>query len=118
MLTSRQLEILQHSLGVDQYGQGKMYRNHFCAGGEDEQICLQLVEMGFMHVWHPNESPLPYCNCAVTDAGKRAMIEASPKPPKLTPSQRRYRAFMDSGAGDCGYTFGEWLKRGAERYAG
>jgi len=37
-MTTRQLEILQHTLGVDQYGQTpKGYtpytRNHFCARG-------------------------------------------------------------------------------------
>ncbi len=38
-MTPRQLEILQHALGVDKYGQGDMYRNHFCAGGDDEAVC-------------------------------------------------------------------------------
>lgn len=31
-LTSEQLHVLQHALGLDKYGQGEMYRNHFCAG--------------------------------------------------------------------------------------
>ena len=33
MLTPRQLAILQHALGLDQYGHGTFYRNHYCAGG-------------------------------------------------------------------------------------
>jgi len=41
-LSSKQLEILQHSLGVDQYGRGEMYRNHFCAGADDEPACREL----------------------------------------------------------------------------
>lgn len=31
MITSRQLEILQHALGLDKYGRGEYTRNHFCA---------------------------------------------------------------------------------------
>ena len=105
-MTPDQLHILQHALGVDQYGQGEMYRNHFCAGVGDEPTCRELVEMGYMYVFRPNASPYPYYNVSVTEEGKRAMIEASPKPPKLTAGQKRYRAFLDE---DCGATFGEWL---------
>jgi hypothetical protein len=47
-LTTRQLEVLQHALGLDEYGRGEMYRNHFCAGGADEDICRSLVELGYM----------------------------------------------------------------------
>ena len=59
-MSPEQLQILQHSLGVDQYGQGEMYRNHFCAGDADEPICRELVAMGYMRVFHPNQTPLPY----------------------------------------------------------
>lgn len=44
-MTDRQLQILQHALGLDQYGQGAMYRNHF-VGGESE--CRPLVALGYM----------------------------------------------------------------------
>ena len=108
MLTPRQLEILQHSLGVDQYGQGQMYRNHFCADGSDEGICRELVALGFMWEWHKSyQEMFPYYNCSVTEAGKAAMLAESPKPPKLTRSQKRYRAFLKA---DTGRPFGEWLK--------
>lgn len=88
------LHILQHALGVDQYGQGRQYRNHFCAGGKDEQLCRELVEMGFMK-HHPTTDVFPYYNCSVTEEGKLAMTESSPKPPKLTRSQLRYRSYMN-----------------------
>ncbi len=104
-LTRSQLEILQHALGVDEYGRGAMYRNHFCAGGGDEEICRELVALGFMSTF--TRSYLPYYNCTVTEAGKTAMREQSPNPPKLTRSQRRYRAFLSA---DTGCSFGEWLK--------
>jgi hypothetical protein len=106
-MDQRQLEILQHALGADQYGRGGGHRNHFCAGGDDEETCKQLVAMGYMRVFAPNASPLPYYNCTVTDAGKSAMLDASPKPPKLTRGQRRYRQYL---AHDSGLSFREWLK--------
>lgn len=105
-MTKQQLEILQHSLGVDRYGQGPMYRGHFCAGPDDEPICRQLVEMGYMRVFAPNQSPLPYYNCSVTEAGKEAMLRESPKPPKLTRGQKRYRSFLSA---DSDLSFREWL---------
>ncbi len=104
-MTDEQLQILQHSLGVDKYGQGVMYRNHFCAGGTDVPICESLVEMGYMRTF--TRSFLPYYNCIVTDAGKAAMRAESPKPPKRTRSQKRYSQFLDA---DTGRSFGEWLK--------
>lgn len=104
-MTARQLEILQHALGVDKYGQGEMYRNHFCAGGDDEPICRALVAMGYMETFE--RSWLPYYNCLVTEEGKAAMLAASPKPPKLTRGQNRYREFLKA---DTGYSFIEWLK--------
>ncbi len=106
-MTPEQLQILQHALGVDKYGQGRQYRNHFCAGGTDVPICESLVALGYMRVWHPNASPLPYYNCAVTKEGKSAMLAASPAPPKLSRSQHRYRRFLSA---DSGLRFGEWLK--------
>ncbi len=104
-LSPSQLQILQHSLGVDEYGQGKMYRNHFCAGGADEAICRELVESGYMKAF--TRSYLPYCNCTVTAEGKAAMLAQSTKPPKLTRGQKRYRAFL---AADSGERFGDWLR--------
>ena len=105
-MTPRQLETLQHALGLDQYGQGKMYRNYFCAGGGDVAVCRSLVEMGYMR-HHSTTAVFPDYNCSVTEAGKQAVRDESPPPPKLTRSQQRYRAFLHA---DCGYSFGEWLK--------
>lgn len=112
-LTIEQLHVLQHSLGLDQYGRGQMYRNHFCAGGDDEGICRSLVDLGYMYVFRPNASPYPYYNCAVTEAGKAAVLAESPKPPKLTRSQKRYREYLN-WADAWGGTFRQFL---AERHA-
>jgi hypothetical protein len=105
-LTDEQLHVLQHSLGVDKYGQGEMYRDHFCAGGEDVPICESLVALGYMRQ-HRTTEHMPYYNCTVTDAGKAVVLAESPKPPKLTRSQQRYRAFLEA---DCDMSFIEWLK--------
>lgn len=109
-MTAEQLQILQHSLGVDQYGQGTHYRNHFCAGGRDEDVCRSLVALGYMKE-HRTTEWLPYYNCSVTEEGKAAMLRESPKAPVLTRGQQRYREFLKA---DTGGSFIEWLKDRAE----
>lgn len=104
-LTPRHLEILQHALGLDKYGRGDSHRNHFCAGGYDLADCAELVAIGYMRSWR--HEMLPYFNCWVTDKGKVAVSRESPRPPKLTRAQRRYRAFLNA---DSGLSFIEWLK--------
>lgn len=110
-MTSRQLEILQHTLGVDEFGRTPKgftpyTRNYFCAGAADEPDCRALVELGFMSE-HKRTETYPYFNCSVTGAGVKAMHEASPKPPKLTRSQMRYRRFLDA---DSGMSFRDWMR--------
>jgi hypothetical protein len=105
-VTPEQLQILQHSLGVDQYGQGKQYRNYFCAGEgtADYAVCRELVQMGYMWQGHRmNESDIIF---HVHEQGKSAMRGHSPLPPTLTRSQQRYRDFLKS---DSGLSFYEWL---------
>ena len=108
LMTLEQLQIIQHALGVDEYGRGQWYRNHFCAGGRDEDVCRELVALGFMRE-HRTTEMLPYYNCSVTEDGKKAMLEASPKPPKLTRSQVRYRRFLNWSDAYDG-TFREFLR--------
>jgi hypothetical protein len=108
LLTTAQLEILQHSLGVDQYGQGEIYRNRFCAGQSDEKVCLELIALGYMQR-HRTTELFPDLNCSVTDAGKQAVREQSPKPPKLTRGQKRYREYLN-WADAWGGTFREFLE--------
>jgi hypothetical protein len=104
-MTPAQLHTLQHALGVDQYGQGEMFRNHY-VGGETE--CRPLVALSFMTEHRPSELTGGDLWFRVTDAGKHAVRDLSPAPPKLTRSQRRYREFLKE---DSGLTFGEWMKR-------
>ncbi len=116
-MTGRQLEIIQHALGCDQYGKTShrdvpahpdyfpYHRNHFCAGASDEPICRELVALGYMKQ-HETTQWLPYFNCSVTKEGIAAMREHSPAPPKLSRSKQRYLRFLDA---DLGCSFREWL---------
>jgi hypothetical protein len=111
------LHVLQHALGRDEYGRqtknsGEDYRNHFVAGPDDVPTCREAVALGFM-VEHASTSMSggdPWFH--VTDMGKAHIGEQSPKPPKLTRGQARYRRWLDiSNVADV--PFGEWLKGGA-----
>jgi hypothetical protein len=80
-ISAEGLDILRHSLGLDERGRGRMYRNHFCAGGDDAVKCRALVAMGFM-VEHPptqltGGDPL----FVVTAAGKAVAgsVQSSPQ---------------------------------------
>jgi hypothetical protein len=107
---SRGLHILQHSLGVDRFGRGRQYRNHFVTGegSLDYPDCQALVAAGLMR--RQKGSPLTggYDAFFVTDEGRRYVSEHSPCPPKLTRSQARYRRYL---AADGSLSFGEWLRR-------
>lgn len=105
----KELHILQHSLGVDQYGLGVQYRNHFATGegSVDWPLCNALVDLGHMGVRraHPLAGNM---DCFwVTDAGREWMTANSPPPPRLSRSQKRYLDFLDA---DCFETFGQYLR--------
>jgi len=105
-MTPEQLHILQHSLGLDQYSQGSMYRNRYVCDPNPE-ICA-LVNLGWMG---DNGSIEMFggMHCYyVTDEGKAAMFAATPKPPKISRSRERYLRFLRA---DSGMNFGEWLKK-------
>lgn len=103
------LHILQHSLGLDRYGQGNTYRNHFVTsnGTHDWPHCQTLVSDGLMSRFPPSALTGGSDCFVVTAAGRAYVAEHSPQPPKLTDGQRRYREFLQA---DSGLTFGEWLK--------
>jgi hypothetical protein len=112
-LTPEQLHVLQHSLGLDEHGQGTWYRNHYCSGPpcDSYATCRSLVELGLM-VEHAPRALFGGDSCfVVTEAGKDAVRAQSPPAPKLTRGQRRYQQWFSSGASDV-MSFGDWLKRG------
>lgn len=104
---------MQHALGLDQYGKGAAYRSHYVAGpGSGEwQLLTEMTTEGLLINFGSGEMyGGDYC-FAVTDRGREYVHANSPKPPKLTRSQRRYRDFLDA---DSGLSFYEWLtSRGA-----
>jgi hypothetical protein len=105
---SNPLQILQHSLGLNEFGQGSQYRNHFVTGSgtTDYPTCMALVEQGLMTRRSGSAISGGSDIFSVTDAGIRHVAEHSPKPPKLTRSQQRYR---DWAREDGEMRFGEWL---------
>jgi hypothetical protein len=113
-LRSDLLHILQHSLGLDEHGRGRSYRNHFVADapGGDYALCRELVEMGLMAQHGPSEifgGNDSYC-FVVIDRGREVVAEQSPPPPRLSRSKQRYRRWLDA---DSSLSFGEWLRRPA-----
>lgn len=110
-LTEHQLQILQHSLGCDEFGRSRTDRNHFMTDvdSKDGPTCLELVALGLMS----NTGPVEWCGgmnlFRVTDEGREQMRLQSPQPPpekKLTRGERRY---LDYIRADCGLSFREWL---------
>lgn len=103
------LEVLQHSLGADKYGQlPKHYegRNYYWTEETDPEV-LELVALGFM-VQHQAVSWCPDTMFSVTKAGKDAMREASPKPPKVSAGTKRFAEYRRYSDANC-CTFREWL---------
>lgn len=109
------LHILQHALGLDDYGAGRAYRNHYVAteGSESFARCQAHVDAGRMKCYGPHAlfgGEQSYC-FRVTEAGRQYVREHSPRPPqvRLTRSQRRYREWLNA---DSGLSFGEWIREG------
>ena len=107
----RHLHILLHSLGLNEDGTGRAYRNHFCTGPEsdDYRNCTELVELGFMRKRAPSEMTGGDWLFTVTDDGKMAALASVPPPKPISRGRKRYLAFLRD---DCGMTFIEWLKAG------
>lgn len=83
-MDAKQLHVLQHSLGLDQYGRGTMYRSHFVTGegSVDHPICMQLVALGFKSRRATVEMYGGSDLFHVTETGKKAAVANSPTPPK------------------------------------
>lgn len=114
-LNEAQLHVLQHSLGVDQYGKGRQYRNHFATGPDssDWPLCIGLCALGLMDDQGANRMCGGMHVFTVTEKGKEAVAKQSPQTPKLSRSAKRYRQYLDA---DCGMKFGDWLKQNMENY--
>lgn len=109
----RMLEILQHTVGANQFGQRRCDRNHYVAGADDAVLCRALVALGLMIESPSSELTGGDPLFRATDAGKSVVFNQSPAPPKSSRSAKRYAAFLNQ---DSGMKFGEWLR--ASRVAG
>ena len=110
-LSPQQLHILQHSLGVNEYGEGRQYRNHFVTSPEipDGKLCEELVSLGMMRSQGARALAGGMHCYNVTPKGIDAVAlqsTARPPRPKLNRSQQRYRDYVDS---ETSLTFGEWI---------
>lgn len=108
-MDAKQLHILQHSLGLDEYGRGNPYRNHFVTGegSKDHADCVALVDLGFMTRRSGSALSGGDDVFTVTEAGRAAVVARSPAPPKVSPGKQRY---LDWLAYDSGISFIEYLK--------
>ncbi len=115
MIENKLLKILQHSLGVDEYGQGDQYRNHFATGPEstDFENCKSLCEMGLMEDLGPRQLCGGMHCFVVSPKGIDAVAFESPRPPKLTRSQKRYRDYLEIA--ECFDNFRHFLAYDAEK---
>jgi hypothetical protein len=105
-MTPEQLHILQHALGLDRYGFGESYRNHYVGG---EKNCRPLVAMGYMIEMKPLSISGGDVWFMVTKEGKEAVKKESPKPKKMNRSQQRFSDYRDfDDAYPC--TFKEFLQ--------
>lgn len=97
------LSILQHTMGLDQYGRGAKYRNHFvsCKGHHDQPEIDEMVSEGLMAQTNGIHPALlggedSYC-FHVTASGERFIEKNSPKPPRLTKAQQRGERWREYG---------------------
>jgi hypothetical protein len=93
------LHILQHSLGLNKYGEGNQYRNHFATGpnGKDFDDCVALAEMGLMKDYGTLSFTGDMHCFVVTPAGIDYVALNSPPVPKVSRSKARYGRFLKYG---------------------
>lgn len=115
------LDVLQHALGRDEYGRPNPsnpdYRNYYVAsaGHHSWDVLVKAVADGLMERHKGNAITGGSDVFSVTDEGKVYIAEHSPKPPKLTRAQKRYRAWIEA---DSDLTFAEyngWRSRAARK---
>lgn len=112
-MSNELLHTLQHALGVDQFGRGKMYRDHFVTGegSVDYPICMEAVDRGLME--RRGYSALTggdWC-FQVTDDGRAYVLARSPKPDRKQKARDRYSRFLDLSDIIPDLTFKDFLLR-------
>lgn len=82
-ITPAQLHILQHSLGLDQYGRGTFCRNYFATGSDcdDYPECLALCGQGLLRDSGQHRDSTMH-TFYVTEQGLEYVVAHSPAKPK------------------------------------
>jgi hypothetical protein len=111
------LHILQHALGLDEYGQrkGPEYRNRYVIGPDCDgwAMCIAHVEAGRMTRWDGCQSWTGgMSSFSVTELGRAYIREHSPPAPRMSRGKRRYQRWLDIADARPDMKFGEWLKAG------
>jgi len=112
----KSIHILQHALGLNEYGEGRQYRNYFVTGfgTDDYPFCVELVGQGLMTQTKGNAITGGDDVFRVTPAGIDFVALNSPTKPKVSKSKQRYLDYLDS---ESNFSFGQWLKFGYWRNA-
>ena len=106
------LHVLQHSMGLDDFGRGRKYRNRFVTGPctDDWPHCEDAVARGLMERSGPHAFFGGSCCFSVTPSGEQYIREQSPKPPKISAGRKRYLQWIEVADAFPDWTFGDWLK--------
>lgn len=112
--TTKQDDVLMHTLGLRIDDDGDSYRNHYVTGSEPCAEILALVAGGLMEeTRRPEFLNVNDRNYRVTDLGKaRALSARSRRRPKLTRGQKRYRDWLAISDAYPDLTFGKFLRMG------
>ena len=118
MVDKKKLHIIQHALGLDRFGQGAFYRNHFVldVGCNNYQTLQSLVEEGLMtESERLSGSDLTGGGSCfyVTEKGRAWVIKNSPHHPKTSKAKERYRRYLDCG--ECFESFIAFCRYDAQR---
>ena len=106
------LEIMRHTIGVDQYGRRRHDRNYFITGegGKDWLACVALVSAGYMTSRKGNAATGGDDIFFATDSGRefvRINKESMPEPSKRTRAQSRFQEYRD--VSECYDSFAQFL---------
>lgn len=106
------LHVLQHSLGVDEFGRGDQYRNRFVTGegSTDHPTCLEAVDRGLMDRHAGNTLTGDMDLFVVTDQGRNFVAQHSPRPDRKQKARDRYSRFLDLSDVMPDLTFQSFLK--------
>lgn len=109
-LTTKHIHILRHSLGLDDKGHGREYRNYYCSGLDCDGYS-DLIELEYFGLMKLGKIDHKNHFFYVTEEGKSEARKGVVYH-KLTRDQKRYQAFRAWKDVYDDITFLDWLKKG------